>query len=97
MKKTTLKKTCIGIVTIVPFVCLDGVTVAAVAMLFVFSSCTAFLDDVTDSADVQPTGVAFFESAGGWDYRRIPLIEPYQAITTDKKTWTIDLKTDSHK
>jgi hypothetical protein len=90
-----MKKTLIGVVALVPFTCLISVIVVSMLALFVFRSCVAFLDDVTRSSDAQPTGVAFFESGGGWDYRRIPLIEPYQAISSDKETWTIDLRTDS--
>ncbi len=95
MKKTALKKTCIGVVALVPFTCLIGVIVVSMLALFVFRSCSFFFYDAISSPDVQPTGVAFFESRGGWDYRRIPLIEPYQAISSDKETWTISLKTDS--
>ena len=95
MKKTALRKAPIGTIAIVPFIGLIDVTITVISMLFILTSCGTFVDDLTDSADIQPTGVAFFESTGGWDYRRIPLIEPYQAVSSDKKTWTIDLKTDS--
>jgi hypothetical protein len=97
MKKTTLKKTCIGVVALVPFTCLISVIVVSTLALFVFQACTFLLYDVIKSPDVQPTGVAFFESGGGWDYIRIPLIEPYQALSADEKTWSISLKTDSYR
>jgi hypothetical protein len=64
--------------------------ILAVLMLFILTSCGPLLD-----ADVEPTGVAFFESTGGWDYRRIPLIAPYEAISISKETWGIGLETDS--
>jgi hypothetical protein len=48
-----------------------------------------------DTTEAPPTGVAFFESTGGWDYSRMALIEPYQARSVDNKTWSIGLRTDS--
>jgi hypothetical protein len=90
VKKTVLKKTSSRIVAIVLFIDLIDVTILAMLMLFILTSCGPLLD-----ADVEPTGVAFFESTGGWDYRRIPLIEPYEAVNIVKETWGIGLETDS--
>lgn len=90
-----MKKTCLGITVSASFAGLIGLAVATILMILVLRSCIVLLDEVTGSYDEQPAGVGFFKSTGGWDYRRIPLIEPYQAISTDKETWTIDLKTNS--
>jgi len=41
----------------------------------------------------------FYYSMGGWDYERIPLIEPYEAINVGyihNFPWFIDLNLDSH-
>jgi len=97
MKKTSRRKTCIGIAAIISFVGLIVITIGAILALFVLRSCVAFLDNVTSSWDIQSTGVGFFESTGGWDYRRIALIEPYQAVSVDKEMWGVDLKTDSFR
>ena len=94
MKRTSHKKTYLGIAAIVSILGLLGLTVAVILALCVFGSFIQLLGDVTSSANVQPTGVAFFESTGGWDYRRIALIEPYQAVSIDRKTWTIGLQRD---
>lgn len=94
MKRTSHKKTYVGIAAIISILGLLGLTVAVILALCVFGSFIQLLGDVTSSANVQPTGVAFFESTGGWDYRRIALIEPYQAVSIDRKTWTIGLQRD---
>jgi hypothetical protein len=91
----TPKKACIGIAAVIPLVGLTCVIIASVSILSAIRACVPFLDDLTGSPKMQPTGVAFFESTGGWDYRRIGLIEPYQAVSIDKETWRIDLETDS--
>jgi hypothetical protein len=52
------------------------------------------LDEVTKPIDDYPTGIGFFDSTGGWDYRRMALIEPYDATNTNKYApWAIGLKT----
>jgi hypothetical protein len=88
MKIIILKRTDSRIVAIASFINLIVATAAAALMLLSLTSCGPLLD-----VDVQPTGAAFFESTGGWDYKRIPLIEPYEAVSVYKETWTIDLKT----
>jgi len=90
-----MKKTCIGITAVVLVIGLVGITAAALLAPFAFQFLVRMLDDVTGSADAQPTGLAFFEATGGWDYRRIALIEPYQDVSLDKETWAIGLKTNS--
>jgi hypothetical protein len=72
-----------------------GIATVTIAWLCACSPAVQLLDDVTGSADIQPTGEAFFESTGGWDYGRIALIEPYQAVSVDDKTWSINLRTRS--
>lgn len=68
-------------------VCTGLSLIALIGCTFIFF--VELLDDVTSSAYIQPTGIAFFESTGGWDYRRIALIEPYQLVSIDKKTWSL--------
>jgi hypothetical protein len=52
------------------------------------------LDEMTRPIDDYPSGVGFFASTGGWDYRRMALIEPYDATnTTNDGPWRIGLKT----
>jgi hypothetical protein len=92
-----MKKICLGIAAVTSCAGLTCITIVAALALFALSSCVAFLDNVTDSPNVQPTGEAFFESVGGWDYRRIALIEPYQAVSVDGETWEMELRTDSYR
>lgn len=94
MKRTSDQKTCLGIAVSISILGFIGLILAVILVLCVFVSFIQLLDDVTSSANVQPTGVAFFESSGGWDYRRIALIEPYQAVSIDRKTWTLGLERD---
>ncbi len=89
MKRTSYKKTYLGIAAGISILGFIGLTLAVILVLCVLASFVQLLDDVTSSANVQPTGVAFFESSGGWDYRRIALIEPYQAVSIDRKTWLV--------
>lgn len=43
--------------------------------------------------EVSPSGDGYFESTGGWDYRRIALIEPYDARNTNnEKPWGVRLQ-----
>ena len=37
----------------------------------------------------------FYIRSSGWDYRRLPLIKPYQAISTDRETWIINISEHS--
>ena len=60
---------------------------------FALRSATTFLDELTESASSQPSGAGFYESTGGWDFVRIPLIEPYQAIGVNG-SWGIELFID---
>lgn len=89
MKKTSHKKTYFGIAGSILILGFTGLTLVVIAVLCIFVSFVQLLGDVTGSAHVQPTGVAFFKSTGGWDYRRIALIEPYQAVSINGKTWSI--------
>ena len=56
---------------------------------------TGLLEIATASSHEQPSGTAFFESPGGLDYKRIALIEPYQAIDIGDGRWSVDLQTES--
>ena len=42
-----------------------------------------------------PKDKDFYNIFKGWDYKRIPLIEPYEAINTNGKLWLINLRTQS--
>ncbi len=90
MKKTLSQKTCLGVFAGVSLVGFIGLTIAVILAIFICFGLIQVLDEVTKSIDDQPTGVGFFESAGGSDYRRIALIEPYQAINTNNdESWTV--------
>jgi hypothetical protein len=89
MKRTSHKKTYLGIAASISILGIIGLTLVVILALCVLVFFVQLLGDVTGSANVQPTGVAFFKSTGGWDYRRIALIEPYQAVSIDGKTWSI--------
>jgi hypothetical protein len=95
MKKISLKKTCFGIAAVGSFTGVIGIVITVILLFFVCQFSLQILDEVTASWDTQPTGTGFFESGGGWDYRRIALIEPYQAINSNRQTWRINTKTDS--
>ncbi len=96
MKNIGSKKTCFGILAGASFVSFIGLTIVVMLILFICFGFIQIFDEVTKSIDDQPTGDDFFMSQGGWDYRRIALIEPYHAIDSNNdRLWTIDLKTDS--
>ena len=95
MEKPSFKRACLGVAAIVSCLGLVCITVVLVFMLGISMFFVQLLDEVTRSWDEQPTGVGFFESGGGWDYRRIALIEPYEARSIDKETWLIGSKVDS--
>ncbi len=94
MKKMSYEKTCFGIGALISVLGFVGLIIAVILTFCVYVGFLQMLYAVTSSADVQPTGMAFFKSTGGWDYRRIALIEPYQAVSIDKKTWTVGLEKD---
>lgn len=89
MKKTSHRKTYFGITASILIFGVIGLTLVLILLLCIFVSFVQLLGDVTSSPNIQPTGVAFFKSTGGWDYKRIALIEPYQAVSIDRKTWSI--------
>lgn len=96
MKKILSQKTCLGIFAGASFIGFIGLTVAAILIIFICFGLVQVLDAITKSVDDQPTGVGFFEETAGWDYRRIPIIEPYHAINTvDGGSWIIESTTDS--
>jgi hypothetical protein len=95
MKKAPSRSACIGMVASISFIGIAGLTIAAILAVLACRSCTAFLDDLTRSVHDTPTGEDFFESSGGWGYRRIPLIDPYQAVSINEGMWMIELRTDS--
>ncbi len=86
------KKMLLGLVSLV-------VVISCICLLISFVIASRFfirlLDDATKSYDVQPVGTSFFDDKGGQDYRRMALIQPYQAISINKDTWRIELKTNS--
>jgi len=94
MKKAFSGNACIGMIAIMSFIGIVGLTSAVILAMLAFRSCTVFIDDMTSSYDVQPPGEDFFESSGRWDYRRIPLINPYQVVSVDEGMWIIELRTE---
>jgi hypothetical protein len=94
MANKSLQKGCLSVTAIVAFLSLVGIIIILILVTMGGMFFIRFFDEVTSSIDNQPTGDAFFESTGGWDYKRIPLIEPYQAINTND-LWLIDLETGS--
>jgi hypothetical protein len=48
-----------------------------------------YIGEQTESISDQPTGDDFFESYGGNDFRRFALVEPYHAVSLDRKRWSI--------
>ena len=94
MNKISRQKTCLGLTVVVSLLGLIRIVIIVGVAIVGYIYFVQLLDEVAISIDDQPTGEAFFESTGGWDYRRIPLIEPYQAINTND-LWLINLQTDS--
>lgn len=94
MNKIPRQKTCLGLTVVVSLLGLIGIVIVVGVAIVGVVFFVQLLDEVTSSIDDQPTGEAFFKSTGGWDYKRIPLIEPYQAINTND-SWFIDLQTDT--
>jgi hypothetical protein len=90
-------KTCLGILAGASLMSFVGLTLVVLVVLFVCYGLVQVLDEMTKSIDDQPTGIGFFASRGGWDYRRIALIEPYHAIDTNSndETWIIESIIDS--
>ena len=79
-------------------VVLVGATCIATLLLSMFVALRfgiSLLEIATSSSHEQPSGTAFFESPGGFDYKRIALIEPYQAIDIGDGRWSVDLQTES--
>ena len=61
---------------------------------FALRSAATFLDERPETNISQPSKPDFYESTGGWDFVRIPLIEPYQAKGVNG-SWEIKLKESS--
>lgn len=98
MGKMTKKSGCLLAGGILSLISLAGIAVIMVIALFAFWFFVMLLDDVTKSVNDELTGEEFYRSTGGWDFRRIPLIEPYQAINVGKNSpWSINLRTDAMK
>lgn len=77
------------VIVIVVLICLCCLIFSLFAVTFL----AQLFDRVTASPYDLPGQEAFYTSTGGADYRRIALIEPYQAISIDNKTWSIKLIT----
>ena len=94
MKDTQHKKSCLVIGTSLSVIGVIGLTTAAALIGCGLWYFIQVLDEMTKPIDDYPTGVGFFDSTGGWDYRRMALIEPYDAMNTNNDgPWLIGLET----
>lgn len=61
-----------------------------IAILLFMTSCNygSKQDKQTDS---------FYAKSSGFDYRRLPLIKPYEAISTNKETWDVQFHVKGKK
>lgn len=72
------------------------ITSVLIVFITIFLSGCFFLPEKKQYEVQIPKG-SFYHSMGGWDYQRIPLIKPYDAISVDYKElgWLIKSKNES--
>jgi len=94
MKNMSQKKSCLVIGTSLSVIGIIGLTATVALIACGLWYFIQVLDEVTKPIDDYPTGIGFFASTGGWDYRRMALIEPYDAKNTNNDgPWLIGLET----
>ena len=84
MKKNIILKLSLVIVTLI-IVCSSTI---GFLVIKIYPVVINFMKDLTTSPTQDSTAKDFYTKRAGWDYSRLPLIKPYQAISIDKSTWS---------
>lgn len=93
--KKALPATCLSLTALLACMGAVGLSLLAIVAVVGVQFFVTLLDEVTASTDIPPDSPAFYQDPGGWDFRRIPLIAPYQALSIDDQTWYVELKTNA--